>query len=239
MTGGRLTEGVVRVGETVRRPSSDASEFIADLLALLEVRGFEGAPRHLGLDDLGRDTFTFIEGSVRGFERWADAQVAAAGRLLRGFHDATRGSALAADRSVVCHHDPGPNNTIFQDEEPIAFIDFDMAAPGEPLEDVGYMAWTWCVSSKQSAPEAERQASQVRLLVDAYGLDADLRSDVVDAILDRQARNVEFWRRFLDLPCPGVASREQVESRIEWSQLERRYVSANRPVFEAALSHGH
>ncbi|WP_258564624.1 phosphotransferase, partial [Streptomyces himalayensis] len=25
---------------------------------------------------------------------------------------------------------------------PVAFIDFDTAAPGDPLEDLGYMAWT-------------------------------------------------------------------------------------------------
>ncbi|WP_425508413.1 phosphotransferase family protein [Streptomyces roseirectus] len=37
----------------------------------------------------------------------------------------------------MCHHDLGPNNTVFRDEMPAAFIDFDLAAPGSPLEDVG------------------------------------------------------------------------------------------------------
>jgi aminoglycoside phosphotransferase (APT) family kinase protein len=37
-----------------------------------------------------------------------------------------------------CHHDPGPNNTVFRDGRPVALIDFDFAAVGDPLEDVGY-----------------------------------------------------------------------------------------------------
>lgn len=40
----------------------------------------------------------------------------------------------------MCHRDPGPNNVVFQEGRPYAFIDFDLAAPGAPLEDIGYMA---------------------------------------------------------------------------------------------------
>ena len=69
--------------------------------------------------------------------------MAAAGSLLCAFHDATRGSRLAGRNPVVCHHGPGPNNTVFVDNRPVAFIDFDTAAPGDALEDLGYMTWTW------------------------------------------------------------------------------------------------
>ncbi|MGK5693264.1 phosphotransferase family protein [Streptomyces sp. URMC 128] len=61
----------------------------------------------------------------------------AAASLLRSFHDATRGSRLAGRHPVACHHDPGPNNTAFADDIPAAFIDFDTAAPGDPIEDLG------------------------------------------------------------------------------------------------------
>jgi aminoglycoside phosphotransferase (APT) family kinase protein len=84
-------------------------------------------------------------------------------------HDATRGGSLAGRSPVVCHHDAGPNNAVFQDGVPVAWIDFDTAAPGDPLEDVGYAAWTWCIASKQTAP-VTRQADQVRILADVYGL---------------------------------------------------------------------
>jgi len=39
-----MTAGVVRVGETVRRPRSPASAFTALLLSQLALAGFDGAP---------------------------------------------------------------------------------------------------------------------------------------------------------------------------------------------------
>jgi hypothetical protein len=44
LTGGRITQGVVRVGDTVRRPASARSAFTRDLLQLLDRRGFDAAP---------------------------------------------------------------------------------------------------------------------------------------------------------------------------------------------------
>jgi Ser/Thr protein kinase RdoA (MazF antagonist) len=233
LTGGRITPGVVRIGDTVRRPTTDSSAFVAELLAQLEQRWFTGAPRHLGLDEAGRDTFSYLPGWVPAtFQRWTDTQVAAAGALLRSLHDATRDSGLTAGRPVICHHDPGPNNTVFRDGRPVAFIDFDTAAPGDPLEDLGYMAWTWCVSSKTTAPPAAAQAAQVRILADAYGLTAADRADVVTAMLDRQSRNARWWTDRLTGP---VASTEQITSRIAWSEREHAYTRANQATFEAAL----
>lgn len=92
---------------------------------------------------------------------------------------------------MICHHDPGPNNTVFSAPTgiPLAFIDFDTAAPGDPLEDLGYMAWTWCISSKPTAPPVTAQAAQVRTLADAYGLDVTSRAHLLDTALPRQLRN--------------------------------------------------
>ncbi|TDW15108.1 phosphotransferase [Kribbella kalugense] len=223
LNGGRLTPGVVRIKNTVRRPSSP---FTADLLHLLAERGFTAAPKYLGQDDSGRDILTYIDGWVPArFQRWSDDQIAAAGALLRAFHDATRGSHLAASHPVVCHHDPGPNNFVFQDDVPTALIDFDLAAPGDPLEDLGYAAWTWCIASKYADPT--RQAHQVRVLTDAYGLPAAQRSALVPAILNCQLRNADFWTQ---RPCA-----ESVD-RVGWSHREYVFTSLNRHVFEAVVS---
>lgn len=160
LTGGRMTAGVVRVADTVRRPASEFSAFTADLLELLADKGFTAAPKYLGQDESGRDVLTYLEGWVPDrYQRWSDRQVAAAGALLRAFHDATRDSHLAAGRQVVCHHDPAPTNFVFTDDLPVALIDFDLAEPGDPLEDLGYAAWTWCIASKYG--DADRQAAQV------------------------------------------------------------------------------
>jgi hypothetical protein len=236
LTGGRITPGVVRVGDTVRRPATSASPFTVSLLRHLEHSGFAGAPRYLGRDHAGRDVLSYLPGCVpTRFQPWSDAQVAAAGALARAMHEATRGSDLAGQHRVVCHHDLGPNNAVFQDEMPIAFIDFDMAAPGSPLEDVGYMAWLWCSSSKDGAPPADVQAFQVRVLADAYGLAGPERAVLVDAMLERQARNVRFWAEVQAGFQAVEATAQQISDRITWSRREHKHTAEHRKVFEDAL----
>ncbi|MFF4402284.1 aminoglycoside phosphotransferase family protein [Streptomyces sp. NPDC001480] len=235
LSGGRITEGVVQVGDTVRRPVNSSSEFVASLLRLLEERHFDGVPRYLGQIDR-MDVFSYIAGDVPSrFQTWSDEQVATAGVLLRSLHDATRGSALAGRCPVVCHHDAGPNNVVFRDGTPVAFIDFDTAAPGSPLEDFGYMAWTWCISSKQRLP-VESQAAQVRVLADAYGLDRIQRSVVVDCILERQSRNARFWAEMLVSSERAPATHEVIGTRIAWSQREHAFTHAQGDVFARALA---
>jgi hypothetical protein len=231
LVGGRMTRGVVRVGDTVRRPGSP---FAGLVLKHLERRGFGGAPRWVGRDEAGRDVLSFLPGWVPGkLQTWTDAQVWAAGALARELHEATRGSGLAGSHPVVCHHDLGPNNAVFRDDVPVAFIDFDLAAPGSPLEDVGYMAWLWCVSSKPGAPSVEAQATQVRVLADGYGLSARERELLVDAMLERQSRNARFWG---ELPSGSVdATQEQIAERIAWSRREHAFTAEHRRVFAAAL----
>jgi hypothetical protein len=219
LAGGRITPGVVRIGETVRRPVTSSSAFVAQLLTHLESTGFTGAPRYRGVDDKGRDTFTFIPGSVpTKFKHFTDDQISAAGALLRTWHDATRDSELTGDYPVVCHHDAGPNNFVFQNDLPSAFIDFDLASPGNPLEDIGYMAWLWCISSKPDRQPVGEQASQIRILLDGYELNEAKRTAVFDAIIERQSWNVGFWHYYLVHPDPKVATNQQTTERIEWTR---------------------
>ena len=62
------------------------------LLRHLEARGFDGAPRYLGVDDRGREILTFIDGEVGAYPlpayMWSDEVLAGAARLLRSLHDA-------------------------------------------------------------------------------------------------------------------------------------------------------
>ena len=222
MQGGRITPGVVRIDNTVRRPAGPRT---ADLLRLLEARGFAGAPRYLGADDEGREILSYLDGWVPDrFQRWHNEQVAAFGVLLRAYHDATR----TGPNRVICHHDPVPNNTVFRDDFPVALIDFDTAEPGSPLEDLGYAAWTWCIAAKYDDPD--RQAAQVRVLADAYAATPPQREALVDAILERQSRNVRFWTE-----TPAQATPKQRADRITWSRTEHAYTTTHRPLFTAHL----
>ncbi|HSC86962.1 MAG TPA: phosphotransferase [Polyangiaceae bacterium] len=236
LSGGNLTAGVVRVGDTVRRPRKASSAFVARLLRHLEAHGFAGAPRYLGEDEQDRDTLSYLPGEVPSrFRRFADHQLADFGRLLRAFHDATRGSDLCDGFPVVCHHDPGPNNVVFDGEHPTALIDFDFAASGDPLEDVAYAAWVWCISSRSDRQPASDQSRQTRLLADSYGLTAAERALLIDAILERHDRNEQFWTaRQLD-PTRATTSPERIAELLTWTANERAFVQAHRAEFEAAL----
>ena len=252
LPGGRWTAGVVRIGDTVRRPRSPESTFVAELLGHMHDAGFHGCPRYLGRDNLDRDVFSYIPGDVVArWRRLDDAEVAAAARLLRQWHDATRGFRGGG---VVCHHDPGPNNAVFIAGRPVAWIDFDFAAPGDPIEDVAYLAWSWCISGRPDRAPVSEQARQVRLLADAYGLDHQRRRRLVRAIDERLDRNVALWLSVATgTPGPGAQhpdarhpdtrhpvaqhpdARRRASEVIAWTRSEQRFVAENACVFQAAL----
>jgi Ser/Thr protein kinase RdoA (MazF antagonist) len=189
---GRTTPSVVRVGQTVRRPPRLTAEFVHVLLEHLAALGFDGAPRFLGTDDKGRDILSYIEGEVPAELGWHNDEVlVAAAQLIRKFHDATVGllghQAGAPRRlEVVCHNDLSPCNCVFRAGIPIALIDFDTAAPGTRLMDLGYAAWLWLDlgdSDIDIAPEEQRR--RLQLFIAAYGDEISV-SSIKEAIVYRQ-----------------------------------------------------
>src|SRR5581483_9016703 len=92
LAGGDVTEGVVRVGDTVRRPVGPHSPLVHALLTHLESAGFAGAPRFLGIDGSGREVLSYIDGEVAGRPRppWItdEGRLASVGRLVRAYDDA-------------------------------------------------------------------------------------------------------------------------------------------------------
>ncbi len=185
LSGGRTTRGVVRVDDTVRRPSGPHSPFVRALLLELERTSFAGAPRYLGTDVAARDVLTYLPGEVPAELGWfGEPAFVAAARLLRAFHDSTAGSPLRGDAEVVCHGDPSPCNAVFQRGLPVAFIDFDAAHPGARREDVGYAAWLWLDLGNHDLA-SDVQGPRLASFLRAYG--ALPPAEAVPAILDAQA----------------------------------------------------
>ena len=173
LTGGRVTDGVVRIGDTVRRPVNGDRSLQHDLLKHLERKGFAGAPRFLGIDDEGREMLSFLPGDVPAdLGPYDDAQIAAAARLLRAFHDATEDFARerAPQAEAICHNDFAPTNAVFRNGIPVAMIDFDAARPGSRLWDLGYTAFTW-LDLGNPDHDGAKQIDRLRLLAAAYGTD--------------------------------------------------------------------
>ena len=150
--GGGAVNEVVRIGATVRRTPTKRSAFVGELLALFESDGRQIAPRFLGTDERGREIFRYIEGraAVTARERAAartDEALAEVAQLVRAFHDLTHGTPLAGDQDVVCHNDLAPKNTVYtvcdRGWRPVAFIDWDLAAPGARIHDIAHVCWQY------------------------------------------------------------------------------------------------
>jgi len=195
---------VVRVGDTVRR--QPGRRFVRELLGFLERSGWGGAPRFLGVDEQGREILTFVDGYVPWQERDAPSASGASGvaaeaslvrvaELVREFHDLTAGTPLAGEAEVVCHNDLAPNNTVYSPDgvgdgaglRPVAFIDWDLAAPGRRIHDVAHVCWQYLGLGPGAA--VGPAARGIRLICDAYRLDG--RDEIVDVIMWWQDR---CWR---------------------------------------------
>jgi len=216
LLGGRITPGVVRVGETVRRPTGPHSPFVHALFRHLERVGFAGAPRFLGIDEMGREILTYIEGDVPdNISPWfTDRQLVEAAELLRRYHDATAGSVLAGDEEVVCHNDVSPDNTVLVEGRPTAMIDFDMAAPGPRSRDLSLGAFLWLDVGWDSR-EPEEQRRRLRLWCDAYGLVErsslieDMKERIRETVIRRRSQGAEDGARWWDHQLAWVEQNEQ------------------------------
>ena len=92
----------------------------------------------------------------------------------------------------MCHNDLAPKNTVYRPVDgalrPVAFIDWDLAAPGRRIHDVAHVCWQY-LDLGPSVTDIEDAARRMRLIADAYGL-AD-RRELVATVLWWQGR---CWR---------------------------------------------
>lgn len=185
LSGGRITAGVVRVGDTVRRPPGPNAALVRSLLGHLDATGFDGAPRHLGTDEQAREIFTYLPGEVPPDLGWYDdPTLTAAAKLIRRYHDATASMAQDLGAEIICHNDLSPCNFVFIHGMPVALIDFDAAAPDSRAVDLGYAAWLWLdIGNPDIAVDDQRR--RLTMFLHAYGDDPG-RHAVVDGMMKRQ-----------------------------------------------------
>lgn len=200
---------VVRVGNTVRRPVRPQSSAVKAFLRHLETAGFAGAPRHLGVDDRGREILSWIEGDVAlpPFPAWAGGEAILLGvatlqrQLHETAHDFIPPDDATWDRpnlvppgpgAVVCHNDLCIENVVVRDGRVAAFIDFDFAAPSDPLLDIAIAARHWIPIRDprdiDPALQGLDQPARFRRFCDVHGLDRERRGAVVthlEGFLDR------------------------------------------------------
>jgi Ser/Thr protein kinase RdoA (MazF antagonist) len=203
LAGGNVSTGVVRVGDTVRRPAGSWTPAVHALLTYLRAAGFDGAPEPLGIDDKGREVIRFIPGTVawgEGFRLLQPArELARAGRLIREFHDAVAGFVPPADAhwqvnilpdraEIIAHNDLAPWNLVIGDQW--TFIDWDMAAPGSRLWDLAWASLGFVPLSADPQLQAPDAAGRLRIFVDAYGLDDGHERQQLAVMLGTRARSM-------------------------------------------------
>ncbi|MFF5439141.1 phosphotransferase [Streptomyces achromogenes] len=237
---GGFVNAVVHAGDTVRRPVSARTRFVGDLLRLFEARGWSGAPRYFGVDDEGREVLSHLEGHVAWEPRQpaavsSDESLVTVARLVREFHDLTAGTPPAGGQEVVCHNDLSPKNTVYRlcggELRPAAFIDWDLAAPGERIHDIAHVCRQY-PELGPSVTDAEEAARRMRLIVDSYELSG--RQRLVSTILwwqDRCRRGIESQADAGDVAMARLRDTgavRQVRAAYQW-------VSDHRGVWERSV----
>ncbi|WP_255953194.1 phosphotransferase [Streptomyces odontomachi] len=222
LTGGNVSAGVVRVGDTVRRPAGFWTPAVHALLQHLWDVGFRAAPRPLGRDEHGREVLAFAPGDAvwPHHFRLMDpaAHLARVARLIREFHDAVRDFTPPATArwqtlmptggdEIVAHNDLAPWNLVTDGAASWVFIDWDGAAPGTRLGDLAYAAHSFLPLSANPAFRRADAAARLRTFVDAYGLDEAERRRLVPLLGRRTRAMYDFLRT------------EAAEHRQPWARL--------------------
>jgi Phosphotransferase enzyme family len=208
LVGDGVTPGIVRIGDTVRRPVRPFTATIQAYLTHLRQAGFTAAPAPLGIDDQGREVLSFIPGDVPHeplpAKTAGDEVLAALARLIRELHEASAGwtpppdavwggiprtAATAApppvdgEPELVSHRDYCPGNVVFRNGLPAALIDFDLAKPTTRLYDIANALWWWApLCDPQDRAPAFTDLDiphRTAVFADAYGMTAQQRQALV------------------------------------------------------------
>lgn len=209
LAGGRVG-GAVLVGDTVRRPTGPWTPAVHALIVHAVKAGVPGVPDLLGFDQEGREVLRFVPGRTVGDAAgvpplFTTPRLACeVGAWLRGLHEATsrfdpserewrRGRLSRMPAQVVCHNDISPDNVVLDEGGSLqAVLDWDMAAPGDPRDDLAFAAWQF-VLRHGSRPQDE--AEGLRSLADGYGRDRADPVTVLDRVAPRLRGAVRFMRR--------------------------------------------
>ncbi len=155
-----------------------------------------------------------------GFEPPADA---------RWLHSEAAGA-------LICHQDLFPPNVVFRNGAPVALIDWDLAAPGDAIDDIAAAADHWAPlrtlewAAEQGLPPG-RFGERTRILCDGYGLSKDERSQLVDCVLAHRHRGYAIYERlggrerlprWRDMWDAG--SGERLRANARWIEAHRREV---------------
>jgi hypothetical protein len=187
------------------RPVSPWTTAVHALLKHLEAVGFAGSPRVVGtgVDADGWETLQFVAGQATATRVWSEEGIHELGQLLRRLHRATatfrapshavwQESFLrsAGAGAIISHGDVAPWNVIVRDDRPVALIDWELAGPVEPLDEVAHTGWLNArlfddgVDAVAGLPSAEERTRRLRWFVEGYELPTKERAELPQRLID-------------------------------------------------------
>lgn len=192
LSGGHASHGVVRVGETVRKPWTEHSQGVLAYMSALRDRGID-CPEPLGQDGQGRMMTEFVDGALAMESTpMTDEHLSRVGAMVRAIHDASEG--LNADAlglgpaliptdapDLVCHGDLTPWNLITGRRW--VFIDWDGAAASTRVWDLAYSAQAFTLNDPAADPHLA--AARLRAFADSYQASQELRSELTHVLPSR------------------------------------------------------
>jgi hypothetical protein len=237
---------IVRIGDTIHRPTHWWTSSVHDLLNYLEKVGFAYSPRVLGFDDEGQEVLTYIEGES-GKEGWykihSDVGLANFAKLLKSYHEAIAGYRPRNDATwayspnqlkpgeIMCHGDFGPWNIAWDGDKPVGILDWDFVLPAKPEHDIFY-------ALEYSAPfrddettlswhhftEVPDRKRRVSVFLDAYGTNLP---NIVDGVVDVQRQGIVHVQYLADrglqpqIDWAKDGTLENAEKQAQWAENNR------------------
>ncbi|MEM9651965.1 MAG: phosphotransferase [Actinomycetota bacterium] len=256
LAGGNTTAGVVRRGNTVRRPAGHWTPTVHRLLAHLAATDYP-APRPLGVDDRGREILTFIPGEAVHPHRLelldGEPALRRVGRLIADYHRAQSGfDPTPNDRwreegrdptgstEVVAHNDLAPWNLI-AGPSGFVFIDWDLAAPGRRFWDLAWALHSfvglWPADTDAADTDDRTTDDTVRRIAafcDGAEVDRAGRAELLAVVVERTADHAAMLRRRADAGDRIAASLVADGHADRWDQ-GAQHVAENRDRWSARL----
>ncbi len=180
---------VVRRGNVVHRPDGPGTDLMVALLNHLTAVGFKHSPGYLGRDGVGRHMVEFVDGDVWATPPWTQddkgnaAVLGRVARLIRQLHDATATFVpplgldpvrpLPIPGATWSHGDIGYPNIVFRSGQPVALIDWEFAAPADPVCDPAGLLAMSARGPRSGVVDHQRRIDAAQLaheaIVDGYG----------------------------------------------------------------------
>ena len=233
LTGGRVGK-IHRVNETVLRPCNRWTKDVHRFLDFLQGLDADFVPKPLGVTAHNEEILSFMPGEVFNYplpeNLLTNSMVVSAAELLLKFHSYSEKYIsrsiheeqwmlpITLPIEVMCHGDFAPYNVTVIDNKATGIIDFDTLHPGPSMWDIAYAIYRWVPFGNPASPDShgtlQEQIRKIKLFLDTYGVEAEVRRSFVPVLIRRLTSLINYMRG------EEINGNEDVQLNIEEGHLQ-------------------